>query len=104
MTAGATIVVSSDLMDRSKVAAALPDAVVVRSAAAAVEVADDAALVIVDLRLVDPADLADLVDRAERVVAFGSHVDEQALAAAGATGAEALARSVFFRRLTDGTL
>ena len=59
MTAGATIVVSSDLMDRSKVAAALPDAVVVRSAAAAVEVADDAALVIVDLRLVDPADLAD---------------------------------------------
>jgi hypothetical protein len=37
-----------------------------------------------------------------RVIAFGSHVNEEQLAAATAAGVEALPRSVFFRRLANG--
>lgn len=95
----AAFVLCTDLMDRSKIAAALPDATFVRSLA---KLADqtDATLVIVDLRKVDdPEQLADLTTR---TIAFGSHVDEDVLAAATAAGAEALPRSVFFRRLASG--
>jgi hypothetical protein len=63
--------------------------------------------VVVDLRLVTSDDLVGLVglvDHAERVVAFGSHVDDDTLAAARSAGAEALPRSVFFRRLAEGAL
>ena len=96
------LVLSVDLMDRSKIAAAFPAATMVRSTAKLAEMAADADLVIVDLaRFGDPDGLAEL---GERVVAFGSHVDDEVLNAAQAAGAEALPRSVFFRRLTDGSL
>lgn len=95
-------VLSADLMDRSKISAAFPDATIVRSAEALIEAATNADLVVVDLRRVD--DLAALETIAARVVGFGSHVDEELLAAATAAGIEALPRSVFFRRLTDGSV
>jgi len=96
------VVLSTDLMDRSKISAALPDAKFVRSTDKVVEMATQDTLVIVDLgRLDDPSILA-TIDA--RVIAFGSHVNEEPLAAAAATGAEALPRSLFFRRLETGSL
>ena len=94
------VVVSGDLMDRSKLAAAYPSATVLRT----VREIDTGGvgLAVVDLRLVEPADITSLVERGVRVVAFGSHVDEAALAGATEAGAEALPRSVFFRRLAEG--
>ena len=100
----ATVVVSADLMDRSKIGAALADVVFVRTADAASEAGDDVTLVIVDLRLAGPVQIGALVEGGARVVAFGSHVDEDVLAAARDAGAEALPRSVFFRRLAEGAV
>jgi hypothetical protein len=60
-----------------------------------------------DLVLVDLGRLHDLTVLTAieaRVVGFGSHVDDAQLAAASDAGAEALPRSVFFRRLADGAL
>ncbi len=96
------VALSADLIDRSKISAAYPQAKLVRSTAKMLEEAGDATLVMVDLtRLEDPGVLASLDCR---VVAFGSHVDDALLAAAEAAGAEALPRSVFFRRLEQRSL
>jgi len=111
VTAPESIVVAvcADLMDRSKISAALPDATLVRSLHAAQAELSDAATdaehtVFVDLRRVDEiGDLADLASQAI-VIAFGSHVDDAALAAATDAGAAALPRSLFFRRLNEGSL
>ena len=98
----AAVVLSTDLMDRSKLSAAFPDAVFVRSAGEAIERAGEAEVVVVDLRRVEAGDLGALVERAGRVIAFGSHVDDEMLATATTAGAEALPRSLFFRRLANG--
>ena len=96
------IALSVDLMDRSKITGALPNAKVVRSLAALGDVAHAGAVILVDLgRIDDPAALADVPGR---VIAFGSHVAEAVLTAAADAGVEALPRSVFFRRLGDGSL
>lgn len=96
------VALSADLMDRSKISAAYPNAKLVRSPAKLVQEAVSATLVLVDLaRLSDPAALLAIT---ARVVAFGSHVDDAALAAAEMAGAEAMPRSVFFRRLESGDL
>ncbi len=101
-TAGHITALSVDLMDRSKIGAVFPEAVFVRSPAKLVQAAVGASLVLVDLaRLNDPAALLGID---ARVVAFGSHVDDEALAVAKSMGAEALPRSVFFRRLENGDL
>ena len=82
-----------DLMDQSRIRAAIPDVRFVRDPAQAA----DATVVLVDIargagrvaevRAVTPG----------RIVAFGPHVDDDARAAARAAGADAvLARSVFF--------
>ena len=103
MNTEATVVaLCTDLMDRSKLTAALPDAKLVRSFAALTEATDETTVALVDLRRVDDPEL--LADVPGRVIAFGSHVDEDSLDAAGAAGADALPRSVFFRRLGDGSL
>ncbi len=99
------VVLAVDLIDRSKISAAYPDAVFVRSAPKLVEHASTASLVIVDLaRLGDSTVLHDLdaTIRGARIVAYGSHVNDAEFAAAKAAGAEALPRSVFFRRLESG--
>lgn len=95
------VALSADLMDRSKIAAAYPDAKLVRSASALVETATDAELVIVDLHRAGAVELlGDLVAVAGRVVAYGSHVDTDVLDAARAAGCtEVLPRSRFFATL-----
>ncbi|MEM7093369.1 MAG: hypothetical protein AAF567_10235 [Actinomycetota bacterium] len=107
----AVVALSVDLMDRSKLSAGLPGVRLVRNVAAAVDAATEGreagatVVVIADLaRVVDGAELATIAVVADRVIAYGSHVDEQALEAATANGAEALPRSRFFRRLAENAL
>lgn len=83
----------TDLMDQSRIRAALPGVTFARDP----EQADGADAVIVDLgRFAER--VAEVRARTTgRVVAFGSHVDDTALAAARAAGADAvMARSRFF--------
>ncbi|MDZ7675533.1 MAG: hypothetical protein U5K30_10750 [Acidimicrobiales bacterium] len=91
------VAVSTDLMDRSKITAAFDDVRVVRPGADL----SGADVILVDLAL-DVLD--DAVATGARVLAYGSHVDDESLAAAGEAGAEAMPRSRFFRKLADGTL
>ena len=90
-----TYAVVSDLMDRSRLTAALPDLRFARSAAECT----DAEIIVVDL-----ARAADLISAlraaapAARIVAYGPHVDADALVAAQTAGADtAMPRSRFFR-------
>jgi DNA-binding NarL/FixJ family response regulator len=84
-----------DLMDRSRLAAAIPDLEFVASAAGAA----DADVVVVDLaKHADALGEIRAVAPAAFVVAFGPHVDTDALAAARGAGADAvLPRSQLFR-------
>jgi DNA-binding NarL/FixJ family response regulator len=80
-----------DLMDRSKITAAIPDAVFTLDGTADVVIVDLArsAHLVPEIRAEMPA---------ARIVCFGPHVDDEAAAAAQAAGADAvLARSRFFR-------
>jgi hypothetical protein len=92
------VVFAPDLMDRSRIAAAIPGAQFARRI-------DDlpttpARLVLLDLHR--PGAL-DVIARIEApVIGFGSHVEDDLLAAAVAAGcAEVLPRSRFFRRLPE---
>jgi len=99
------VALSVDLMDRSKIAAAFPEATLVRSMGALADAAAGAALVLVDLnRLSDPAELEVLRAHDVRIIAYGSHVDDERLDAATRAGAEAVPRSVFFRRIDTGEI
>jgi hypothetical protein len=93
--------VVTDLMDRSRIDAAVSGRVdYVRTPD---ELSgSEASVVFADLRAVpDPAVLRRLVPSA-RIVAFGSHVDDDVLDAARAAGIdEVLPRSSFFRRLPE---
>ncbi len=84
-----------DLMDRSKLTAAVPDAAFARDAAGCA----GAEVVVVDLaRFAGEVGSARAVAPDARIVAFGPHVDEDAFARARGDGADTvLARSVFFR-------
>lgn len=92
------LAITADLMDRTRLTGAIPGLRVVATAAdlGAPEV------VLVDLRVAGALDAA--LATGARVLAYGSHVDEAALDAATAAGAEALPRSRFFRRLAEGSL
>ena len=93
------IVFAPDLMDRSRISSALPDAVFV-AAVDQLSQAGPEAVVLVDLRR--PGVLQAIPTLAAPVVGFASHVDEVLLLAARDAGcAEVLPRSRFFRRLTD---
>jgi hypothetical protein len=92
---GRVVALVSDLMDRSRISAALPDVEFVSDETAA----EGAALVVIDLARHAGA-VADVRQRCPtaRIVAFGSHVDEPTLDAARAAGADTvLPRSRFFR-------
>jgi hypothetical protein len=83
----------TDLMDRSRIGAALPDAEFVRDTAACT----GAAVVVVDLARDPDLDVLRTAARGARIVAFGAHVDDDRLAAARAAGADlVVARSRFF--------
>jgi hypothetical protein len=87
-----------DLMDRSRIAAAVTDVVFVASAADLV--AEHADVVVLDAAR--PGALDVVPSLSGRIVAFGSHVDTALLDAARAAGVdEVLPRSLFFRRLPE---
>ncbi len=92
------VVLTSNLMDATRVQATVPDATVARS------LTDDT-LQGADVILFDLAtglDPAEVVTIGPPVVAYGPHVDVEALDAAVAAGCrEALPRSQVFRRLHD---
>lgn len=94
-----------DLMDRSKVAAAAPDAVFVTGPEALVGTAAEvgATRVILDLGRRGVLDaLAGLVSAGNDVVGFASHVDRELLDRARALGCQrVMARSAFFSHLTE---
>lgn len=102
LAADRVVALSRDLMDQSKIKAAYAGVTMVRSPAKLVQEAAGASLVLVDLAMLN--DPAALLAIEARVVAFGSHVDDAALRSAEDSGAEALPRSVFFRRLESGDL
>lgn len=87
------IALVTDLMDQSRVRAGVPDVVFAR---------DPAKTAGADVVVVDLARFGDRIAEVRahtggRIVAFGSHVDHDAFAAARAAGADAvLARSRFF--------
>lgn len=89
---------STDLMDGSKLRGAIDGVRIVRPG----DDLPDATVVVVDLAV--PGALDQAVASGVRVIAYGSHVDEATLATATEAGAEAMPRSVFFRRLRDGSL
>jgi hypothetical protein len=92
---GRVVALVSDLMDRSRITAALPDADFVSDEAGT----EGAAFVVIDLARHATA-VPDVRRRCPtaRIVAYGSHVDEATLEAARAAGADdVLARSRFFR-------
>lgn len=94
-----------DLMDRSKISAAVPDCRFVARPEALVGLAG-IDVVVVDLAKRGALDaLPDIVAGGVRVFAYGSHVDKRLLAAAEAAGcADVLPRSQFFNRLRNGDL
>ena len=98
MSEPTVVAITGDLMDRSKITAAIAGVRVVRPGGDVGE----ADVVLVDLSLAGALDAA--TASGARVLAYGSHVDESTLSAARAAGAEAMPRSLFFRRLVEGTL
>jgi hypothetical protein len=88
------VAASTDLMDRSRIAATVPGVVLVQSLTGV-----EADVVLVDVSR--PALVAELrAVRAARIVGYAPHVDDAAQGAALAAGCtEVLARSVFFHRL-----
>jgi hypothetical protein len=92
-------VFAPDLMDRSRISAAIPHAQFVTAVDQLAGV-DPEGVVLVDLGR--PRVLETIPTIAGSVVGFASHVDEALMAAARAAGcAEVLPRSRFFRRLAD---
>jgi hypothetical protein len=90
----AVVAFVADLMDQSRIRAALPEVVFVRDPAKAA----GAAVVVVDLvRFADHIPAVRALT-AGRIVAFGPHVDDVGFASARESGADAvLPRSQFFR-------
>lgn len=99
------VVLSTDLMDRSRFAVldGRAEVRVLRAASGvgdAVTGAEPPTLTCVDLARPDALDaIAACAAAGARVVAYGSHVERERLDAAHAAGAEVLARSAFFTRL-----
>jgi len=92
------VALSADLIDRSKISAAFPAAILVRSVVKLSDAVTTNAgtpsagtarlLVFVDLGRVE--DITVLHELGGHIIGFGSHVDEEQLAAAQAVGIEAL--------------
>ena len=93
------VVFAPDLMDRSRIAAALPHAQFV-TAVDQLARAGPGSIVLVDLRR--PGVLEAIPTLTAPVIGFASHVDEGLILAARDAGCvEVLPRSRFFRRLTE---
>ena len=97
------VALTPDLMDRSKVTAAIDGVVHVGAAALLARAVDEETeLVIVDATKAGALEAITNLSATCRVVAFGPHVDDDLLAAATAAGAEAMPRSRFFHQLDEG--
>ena len=105
MSGPAVAAYTPDLMDRSKISAAVPACRFVARPEALVGLAATD-VVLVDLSKKGVLDvLGDIVASGARVLAYGAHVDKQLLGAAEAAGCtEVLPRSQFFTRLASGAL
>ena len=90
-----------DLMDRSKLSAAVPGLSFVARPADLAAAAAGADLVVVDLARPGVQEVLDEVTAATRVIGYGSHVDRATLERAEAAGCEAMPRSQFFRTLGE---
>jgi len=92
-----------DLMDRSKVQAAVPSLTLARTPADLLAAAGPGVTAVVDLSRPGALEvLGPLVAAGARVIGFGSHVDKELLAIARLAGCEeVLARSAFFSRLDE---
>ncbi len=92
------VVITRDLMDRSRIQAEVPEAVMVRSIDAPELI--DADVILLDLASrIDPAVVVAI---GPKVIAYGAHVDTDALDGAMAAGCtDALPRSKVFRRAAD---
>jgi 2-keto-3-deoxy-6-phosphogluconate aldolase len=95
-----------DLMDRSKIAAVVPDATFCRAPTellAAAALHQGVELVVVDLSRAGVLEaIAELSHAGVATIGFGSHVDRAVLDAARLAGCErVLARSAFFRDLGE---
>lgn len=102
---GPIVAYAPDLMDQSRIRGGLADVVFVRRLDALAAKVDEinAEAVLVDLGRPGVLDVVGQIDAP--VIGFGSHVDEDLLAAAATAGCdEVLARSVFFTRIARGTL
>ena len=89
----------SDLMDRSRIAAAVPAATFAADVASITDAITGTLVVVIDLaRHGDAVATVRQVSPDAFIVAFGSHVDDEQLLAARAAGADrVLPRSRFFR-------
>ena len=89
------VAIMTDLMDRSRVSAAVPDATFTTDPAACA----NADVVVIDLaRHASAVAAVRVAAPGARIVAFGPHVDDELLARAGRDGADAvLPRSRFFQ-------
>jgi hypothetical protein len=91
-------VYAPDLMDRSKVVAAVPSAVVLADPHAVAPAPGDT--VVLDLsRPAAIEAIAALAGTGARLIGFASHVDHERIDRAREAGCEVLARSAFFGRL-----
>ena len=92
-----------DLMDRSKISAAVPDVVIVRRLEDLAAAAGAGSTVIVDLARPGVLDaIPALAAAGAHVIAFGSHVEGDVLTAARHAGCDVvLARSAFFGRIAE---
>lgn len=91
-----------DLMDRSRVTAAVPDVRFVASASdlARLSAETGADVIVLDLGRPGALDVVpELLATGTRVIGFASHVDRATFDRAAEAGCEVLARSVFFSRL-----
>lgn len=88
------LVLSANLMDQSKISAALPEARFSTDPYSAAE----ASTVVVDLaNFADTLSTLHKTAPAARIVCFGSHVDRSALVNASEFGAHVFTRAQFFR-------
>ncbi len=91
-----------DLMDRSKVKAAAPDATFVSDPSTLAEAAADADVDLVVVDLTRPGVVEVMPSIEGRVIGFANHTARQLMDDARAAGCdEVMARSAFFSRLGD---
>ena len=94
------VVFAPDLMDRSKITAAVPGASVVRSVDAVTS--SPGVIIVVDLSRPGVVDaLGGWVAAGARVIGYASHVDRDLIDAGRGAGAEVMARSAFFGRVAE---